>query len=129
MDRVTGDLVHLSQTQAGHTEFAGVHLRILQEDTRMLEPEVVDRIRDLSGQGFGSKRIARELKISRNTVRRYLAGGAAGYQERPAARRLDRDTLQNGSSCHSHAVVAPVQVKRHGPLTARKSSRQFRFDG
>ena len=56
----------------------------------MLKPEVVDRIRELSGQGFGSKRIARELNVPRNSVARYLAGAVVGYQERPAARRLRR---------------------------------------
>jgi len=94
MDRVVADLVHLPETQADPTEFTSVHLRPSQEDTRMLKPEVVDRIRELSGQGHGSKRIARELKISRNTVRRYLGGAAAGFQQRPAARRLGEDTLR-----------------------------------
>ena len=50
----------------------------------MLAPAVVDRIRELSGQGLGSKRIARELGVSRNSVRRYLAGATVGFQERPA---------------------------------------------
>ncbi|MCX8085774.1 MAG: helix-turn-helix domain-containing protein [Rhodocyclaceae bacterium] len=41
----------------------------------MLEPEEVDRILALSKEGWGSKRIARELGISRNTVRRYVEAG------------------------------------------------------
>ena len=56
----------------------------------MVKPEIVDRIRELSGQGLGSKRIAREVHVSRNSVRRYLAGATAGFQERPAARLLFR---------------------------------------
>src|SRR5262245_46429542 len=119
MDRLISDLVHLCETQAGQTEFTGVHLRTTQEDTRMLEPEVVDRIRELSGQGFGSKRIARELKVSRNTVRRYLAGAAVGFQERPAARRLDGDTLREvhrlyGSVAERNTVVIQQELARQG---------------
>src|SRR5262245_24198688 len=119
MDRLVPDVVHLGETQAGQTEFTGVHLRLSQEDTRMLQPEVVDRIRELSGQGFGSKRIARELKISRNTVRRYLAGATAGYQERPVARRLDGDRLREvhrlyGSVAQGNTVVIQQELARQG---------------
>jgi transposase len=88
MDKAVPGLVNLHATQADQQHVTHVHLRDSQEDTRMLQPEVVDRIHELAGQGLGSKRIARELAVSRNTVRRYLAGAAAGFQERPAARRL-----------------------------------------
>src|SRR5579859_7157791 len=93
MDRIIPDMVNLQNSQVGPMDVTGVHLRPTQEDNRMLEPEVVDRIRELSGQGLGSKRIARQLRISRNTVRRYLAGAMVGFHERPAARRLDGATL------------------------------------
>jgi transposase len=63
-----------------------------QEDLRMLKPDLVDLIRELSGQGLGSKRMARQLGISRNSVRRYLTGARVGFQERPAARCLDATT-------------------------------------
>jgi transposase len=56
----------------------------------MVEAEAVREMRELAGRGWGAKRIARELGLARNTVRRYLRGGpAAEIQERPAARRLD----------------------------------------
>jgi transposase len=56
----------------------------------MVEAEAVREMRELAGRGWGAKRIARELGLSRNTVRRYLRGGpAAEVQERPSARRLD----------------------------------------
>ena len=86
MDNVDPDLVNLLDAQADQSDVTNVHMRSTQEDTRMLEPDVVDRIRELSGQGLGSKRIARQLGISRNSVRRYLAGATVGFQERLAAR-------------------------------------------
>jgi hypothetical protein len=68
MDKVGPNMVNLHGTQVAQTDVTRVHLRATQEDARMLKPEVVDRIRELSGQTLGSKRIARELGISRNTV-------------------------------------------------------------
>ena len=61
MDKIDSDLVNLHDTQADQPDVTSVHLRTTQEDTRMLKPEIVDRIRELSGQGLGSKRIARQL--------------------------------------------------------------------
>jgi transposase len=58
----------------------------------MVESETVRQLRELRRQGWGSKRIARELGIARNTVLRYLRGGeAAERQERPTAWRLDSE--------------------------------------
>lgn len=57
----------------------------------MVEPEAVARIRGLRAAGWGAKRIAREMKVRRNTVRRYLKGGeGAEVQVRPLARLLAR---------------------------------------
>src|SRR5215831_7421934 len=94
MDRSSSDMDNLQATQVDQPNVTQVHLRDSQEDTKMLTPAVVDRIRELAGQGLGSKRIARQLRIARNTVRRYLAGATAGFQERPAARCLDGHTLR-----------------------------------
>src|SRR6185436_15920648 len=56
----------------------------------MVEQEVVRQMRALREAGWGSKRIARELGVARNTVRRYLRGGkAAEHQVRPSARELN----------------------------------------
>jgi len=41
----------------------------------MVEAETVGALRVLAGRGWGARAIARELGISRNTVRRYLRGG------------------------------------------------------
>jgi len=60
------------------------------EGVPMLEPKIVRQIEELSAQGWGSRRIANELGVARNTVRRYLRGGEAAQQQvRPRARRLD----------------------------------------
>jgi transposase len=119
MDRIGPDLVNLQDTQVNQTDVSNVHLRTTQEDIRMLEPEVVDRIRELSGQGLGSKRIARELGVSRNSVRRYLAGATVGFQERPAARRLDGATLRQvrnlfGTVAEGNAVVIQQELAGRG---------------
>lgn len=56
----------------------------------MVDPEIVRQLRTLRELGWGTKRIARELGIARNSVRRYLRGGAAAEtQARPGARALD----------------------------------------
>ncbi len=88
MEKSEEDLVNLHGPQVDPITMTSVHLRSTQEDIRMLPPSIVDGIRELDGQGLGSKRIARMLHISRNTVRHYLAGATVGFQERPKARRL-----------------------------------------
>lgn len=56
----------------------------------MLDSEIVKQLRALAALGWGIKRIARELGIARNSVRRYLREGAAAEtQTRPAAWTLD----------------------------------------
>lgn len=58
-------------------------------EVRMVEPEIVVRIRGLGAMGWGARRIAREVGVARNTVRRYLrVGQTAEVQVRPGARRL-----------------------------------------
>lgn len=62
----------------------------------MLEPEVVRKVRELADVGWGSKAIARELGIARNTVRRYLNHGReAETQVRLRARRLDAEACSD----------------------------------
>ena len=43
---------------------------------RMLEPEAIHQMLALHQLGWGSKRIAQELGVARNTVKRHLAAGA-----------------------------------------------------
>ena len=56
----------------------------------MLEPEAVSAILRLSELGWGSKRISRELGISRNTVKEYVAaGGWTPYRQPERKKTLD----------------------------------------
>lgn len=56
----------------------------------MIEAEVVQKMRVLSGLGWGAKRIAAELGVARNTVKRYVRDGAVpGAQVHDKQRRLD----------------------------------------
>jgi hypothetical protein len=56
----------------------------------MLEPEEVSAILRLSELGWGGKRIARELGISRNTVKDYIAaGGWTPYRQPQRQKALD----------------------------------------
>lgn len=62
----------------------------LSQEVPMVEPEVIQHMRQLLRLGWGSKRISRALGIARNTVKRYRSQGvAAETQERPKARRLN----------------------------------------
>src|ERR1700681_865333 len=75
-----------------------VACRAPRTEVPMVEPEVLRHMRTLVERGWGSKRIAHELGIARNTVRRYLRGGsAAEAQVRPKARRLDDETRANAA--------------------------------
>ena len=86
----------------------------------VVDPEVVQQIRGLRAQGWGAKRIARELEIARNTVKRYLrAGDAALMQVRPQARALD--DAQRGRAvalfdevAEGNAVVVHRELVREG---------------
>src|SRR5512142_1390245 len=87
----------------------------------MVEAEAVREMRELAAKGWGAKRIARELGLARNTVRRYLRGGpAAEVQERPTARCLDEAArtealaLFDGAADRDAVVVADIlaQLRR-----------------
>lgn len=71
---------------------SGVVVKAPPVEALMLESEVVRKMRGLVDVGWGSKAIARELGIARNTVRRYLRHGEqAETQVRLKARRLDAE--------------------------------------
>lgn len=89
MGNFDSESVNLHDARGDRTDPTNVHPRTTREGAGMLKAVVVDRIRELAEQGVGVKKIARMLRISRNSARRYLAGAAVGFQERPEARRLD----------------------------------------
>lgn len=63
--------------------------RVQHEVREMTEPEVVGAMVRLKQMGWGAKRIARELGVARNTVRRYLeAGGEIPYRQPTRESRL-----------------------------------------
>ena len=99
----------------------------------MVEPEAVARIRGLRAAGWGAKRIARELKMRRNTVRRYLRGGeSAEVQVRPGARRLSEgerrcaEELFAGEAAGNAAVVRELLAKRGVTASTRTVQRAVR---
>ena len=56
----------------------------------MLEPETVSALLRLKELGFGTRRIARTLGISRNTVKSYIgAGGWRPYKQPARGKTLD----------------------------------------
>lgn len=80
----------------------------------MVDPEIVKQIRALAALGGGKKRIARELGVARNSVRRYLREGEpAETQTRPGAWALDAEQQQTARSLlDGPAAGNAVVVKR-----------------
>jgi transposase len=85
----------------------------------VVEGEIVTAIRELAGRGWGSKAIARELGIARNTVRRYRRHAVvAGQQARPP-RQLTEDVVREAQALYSgvaehNAVVVHRLLRDHG---------------
>src|SRR5262249_5732719 len=79
----------------------------------LIEGEIVTAIRELASRGIGSKTIAREVGVARNTVRRYLRQAAvAGAQTRPAARRLTEAARTTARELYSGVAVCNAVVVR-----------------
>lgn len=119
MDKLGLDLVHLHGSRVDLQDVNSGPPRLARKDSRMLPPEVVDRVRELASQGWGAKRIARSLGVARNTVRRYLAGAVAGHQERPNARSLDETNQREAvalfdSLAEGNAVVVQQELEQRG---------------
>jgi transposase len=89
----------------------------------MVEPEVVRLIRDLHRRGMGAKRIAHQVGVARNTVRRYLRlGDAAERQEHPGQRVLTDEQREQATAlldglAEGNAVVV-TRLLRQGGATA-----------
>jgi transposase len=85
----------------------------------MVAAEVVRQMGQLAELGWGAKRIARELGVARNTVRRYLRGASAEVQEHLAARRLDEATRAEAlrlfdAEAEGNAVVVARLLRDRG---------------
>lgn len=96
----------------------------------MLEPEVVKQLRALAALGWGKKRIARELGIARNSVKRYLRDGeAAETQTRPGAWTLDAEqqaaarALLDGPAAGNTVVVKRLLAERDVDVPLRTLQR------
>ena len=96
----------------------------------VIEGEVVTAIRTLAGRGVGKKAIAREVGVAVNTVRRYLREPiAAGYQVRPAARRLTDErraearTLYEGPAAGNAVVAQRLLAERGCAISVRTLER------
>ena len=70
----------------------------------VVEGEIVTAIRELSGRGWGSKAIARELGIARNTVRRYRRHPVVAGQQVRAPRRLTDDVVRHAQALYTGAA-------------------------
>jgi transposase len=96
----------------------------------VIEGELVTAIRELTDRGWGSKTIARELQVARNTVRRYVRGAAVGVQVRPTARRLSEDdiikaqTLFQGAA-EGNAVVVQRLLRDAGCLVSVRTIQRL----
>lgn len=88
-------------------------------EVRMVEPEIVRQIRLLSDAGWGAKRIAKEVGVARNTVRRYLRDPKADVQVRPARRALDEQQRRQAQDlfvgeAEGNAVVVKQLLDERG---------------
>jgi transposase len=104
-----------------------------EPEVSMVEPELVRQARGLRDQGWGLRRIARELGLARNTVKRYLRGGeAAEAQRRPGAWRLDGDEralaveLFDGAAEGNAVVVADLLAQAGVEASLRTVQRVVR---
>jgi transposase len=99
-------------------------------EVSMVEPEVIRQVRALHEQGWGTKRIAREVGIARNTVKRYLRGGeAAQVQLRPGAWSLSAEEralaveLLDGEAEGNAVVVSDLLAARGIEASVRTVQR------
>ncbi len=93
----------------------------------MVEAEVVRQMRELLSRGWGAKRVARELGVARNTVRRYQRGGpSAEVQTRPGRRALDESRREQAlrlfeGTAEGNAVVVRQLLESEGCVVSLRT--------
>jgi transposase len=102
---------------------------------QMQTPELVEQIITLSHCGWGKRRIAKELSISRNTVRRYLRSkGWQPYNSPCKNRKLanlekwlkETFLLHNGNSAVVHQELKRQHFIHVHPSTVRRAVHPYR---
>lgn len=101
-----------------------------REEVAVLDERIVKQVRWLSEQKWGSKRIAKELNLARNTVRRYLRDlHLPQPQQRPTRRRLTPDQQQHmlglfeGSAKGNATLVAQLLHEQGISISPRSVMR------
>jgi transposase len=89
------------------------------QEVPVIEGEIVTAIRELANRGWGSKAIARELGVARNTVRRYRRQPVVAGQPVRPPRRLTADVVREAQTLYSgvaerNAVVVHRLLREQG---------------
>jgi transposase len=85
----------------------------------VIEGDVVAAIRELADRGWGTKAIARELAVARNTVRRYRRQPVVAGQQIRAPRRLTDEVVAEAQALYTgtaerNAVVVHRLLRERG---------------
>jgi transposase len=102
------------------------HAALPEAEVLMVEAELVRQMRLLHDVGWGAKRIAQELGVARNTVRRYLRSSLAAVQVRPGARALGPEQLADArqlfaGEADGNAVVVRRLLAERGVDTSLRT--------